>query len=52
MKYHSTSDALNYSIDKIDQSIEKGDHVHWIFIDLSKAFDTIDYQILARMLNH
>ena len=51
-KYHSTSHALNYSIDKIKQSIEKGDHVLGIFIDLSKAFDTIDHQILARKLNH
>ena len=51
-KYHSTSHALNYPIDKIKQSIEKCDHVLGIFIDLSKAFDTIDYQILARKLNH
>ena len=33
-KYHSTSYALNYSIDKIKQIIEKGDHVLGIFIDL------------------
>ena len=51
-KYHSTSHALNYSIDKIKQGIEKGDHVLGIFIDLSKAFETIDHQILARKLNH
>ena len=51
-KYHSTSHALNYPIDKIKQSIEKGDHVLGIFIDLCKAFDTIDHQILSRKLNH
>ena len=34
-KYHSTSHTLNYSIDKIKQSIENGDHVLGIFIDLS-----------------
>ena len=51
-KYHSISHALNYSIDKIKQSIEKGDHVLGIFIDLSKAFDTIYHQILARKLNN
>ena len=32
-KYHSTSHALNYSIDKIKQIIEKGDHVLGILID-------------------
>ena len=37
---------------KVKQSIEKGDHVFGIFINLSKAFDTIDHQILARKLNH
>ena len=51
-KYHSTIHALNYCIDKIKQSIEKGDHVLGICIDLSKAFDTIDHQILVRKLNH
>ena len=48
----ATSHALNYSIDKIKQSIEKGDHVLGIFIDLSKAFDTIDHKILINKLNH
>ena len=51
-KQHSTSHALNYSIDKIKQSIEKGDHVLGIFIDLSEAFDTIDHKILINKLNH
>ena len=51
-KQHSTSHALNYSIDKIKQSIEKGDHVLGILIDLSKAFDTIDHKILINKLNH
>ena len=51
-KQHSTSHALNYSIDKIKQSIEKGDHVLGIIIDLSKAFDTIDHKILINELNH
>ena len=52
IKQHSTSHALNYSINKIKQSIEKGDHVLGIFIDLSKAFDTIDHKILINKLNH
>ena len=52
MKQHSTSHALNYAIDKIKQSIDQDDHVLGIFIDLSKAFDTIDHKILINKLNH
>ena len=51
-KQHSTSHSLNYSIDIIKQSIEKDDHVLGIFINLSKAFDTIDYKILINKFNH
>ena len=45
-KNHSTSHALNHSIDHIRHCLDKGDHVLGIFIDLSKAFDTIDHKIL------
>ena len=38
-KSHSTSHALNYSINCIEKSIKKGNSVLGIFIDLSKAFD-------------
>ena len=42
-KSHSTSHAVNYSISIIENSIKKQNHVLGIFIDLSKAFDTIDH---------
>ena len=38
-KGHSTSHALNYSVDEIDKQLSSGKHVMGIFIDLSKAFD-------------
>ena len=49
-KSHSTSHALNYSIFHIQEALKKGLHVLGIFIDLSKAFDTIDHKILLKKL--
>ena len=49
-KNHSTSHALNFSVDHIRASIENGNHVLGIFIDFSKAFDTIDHEIILNKL--
>ena len=49
-KNHSTSHAVNYSVDKILTSIENKKHVIGIFIDLSKAFDTINHKLLLTKL--
>ena len=51
-KNHSTSHAINYSVNKILNEIEMKNHVVGIFIDLSKAFDTIDHQKLLAKLEH
>ena len=50
-KGHSTSHALNFSIDTIRKSLRKDEHVLGIFIDLSKAFDTIDHEKLLEKLS-
>ena len=52
-KNHSTSHAVNYSVNKILDEIEKKNHVIGIFVDLSKAFDTIDHnKLLVKLENY
>lgn len=51
-KNHSTSHAINYSVNKILNELEQNNHVIGIFVDLSKAFDTIDHQKLLVKLEH
>ena len=51
-KHHSTSHAVNYSVNEIAKNIEGKKHTIGIFIDLSKAFDTINHQKLLCKLNN
>ncbi|KAL5258599.1 hypothetical protein ACHWQZ_G009170 [Mnemiopsis leidyi] len=51
-KGHSASNALNYSVEHIESLLAKKQHVLGIFIDLSKAFDTIDHRKLTTKLEH
>ena len=51
-KCHSTTHAINYSINHILKEIETKNHVIGMFIDLSKAFDTIDHAKLLTKLEH
>ena len=43
---HSTSHALNYSVNHIHKALQKKQQVLGIFIDLSKAFDTLAHKNL------
>ena len=49
---HSTSHALLTFIEKVTQAIDKHSHMLGIFLDFSKAFDTINHKILLKKLYH
>ena len=51
-KRHSTCHAINFSVNKVLSEIEQGKHVLGIFIDLSKAFDTLDHSKLLHKLDY
>ena len=50
-KGHSTDHAIIQMIDQINKSFEKNHFTLGIFIDLSKAFDTVDHSILIKNEN-
>ena len=51
-KYHSTIDALIATYDFIIEKIRNKKKILGIFIDLKKAFDSIDISILTEKLNY
>ena len=49
-KNRSTELAVIELVDKITKAIDKGEYTIGIFLDLSKAFDTINHKILIKKL--
>ena len=49
-KGHSTDYAIIQLLDKITESFANKEHIIGVFMDLSKAFDTIDHDILIYKL--
>jgi len=51
-KSHSTTHALLNLVERIRQCLDKGQVAVGVFVDLQKAFDTVDHKILCHKLNH
>jgi hypothetical protein len=47
---HSTEDAVLKFVDKIERDLAKKLHVVTVYVDVSKAFDSCDHQILIRKI--
>ena len=51
-KNNSTTNALIEITEKIKESVDKGKFGCGIFIDLRKAFDTVNHNILLTKMEH
>lgn len=51
-KGHSCEMPLILAVDLISRALDQGEHVIGIFLDIKKAFDTVDANILLSKLHH
>ena len=49
---HSTSLALIDMVDKIKDALDKNEYVLGIFLDITKAFDSVNHEMLYKKLEH
>ena len=51
-KSHSTTHTLINIVEQIRKSLDKNEFACGVFVDLQKAFDTVDHEILLSKLKH
>jgi len=49
---HSTQQVVIELVDKISQAIERNEYTVALFLDLYKAFDTVNHHVLLGKLEH
>ena len=49
-KNNSTSHAIITLVERVSNALDTGKYVVGVFLDLKKAFDTVDHAILMRKL--
>ena len=51
-KAHFTTDALINIVERVRASLDKGEFTCGVIVDLQKAFDTVDHEVLLSKFHH
>ena len=51
-EHHSTSHAIITLVERVTKALDTGKYIVGVFLDLKKAFDTVDHCILLNKLEN